>query len=107
VRAPAAREEFPCQDGSTPPPFSSQPLPTAVALVLGAGIWYEELQWGHAPPAWRGLAAGAIDVAYAVSTLGVGVVVSLLLRVGSERRQSVGELCARVRAVREVSAPAA
>lgn len=73
------------------------------------GICFEELQWGHAPPAWRGLASGVIDVAYAVSTLGVGVVVSLLLRVGSERRQSVGELCARVRAVREVqiSAPAA
>lgn len=117
-----------------------------------AGLYYEELEWGHGAPGWRCLAAGTLELAYVLGSAGeaawhgeclgllagpagacpclriaaarlclanlctqclpplplaagAGVPVSLALRC-SGRRQSVGELLAGVRVVREVQSTA-
>lgn len=73
---------------------------------MPAGLWYEELQWGHGASLARVAAANLLEVLYVCCTLGLGVVVSLGLRCrAGTRGQSVGEMCARVRQVREVATP--
>ncbi|GAB4819837.1 hypothetical protein N2152v2_006883 [Parachlorella kessleri] len=72
------------------------------------GLWYEELTWGHAPPAWRVIAAGLLELGYVLGSAGLGTPVSLFMRCwrgrgGRRRGQSVGERLAGVRLVREVA----
>lgn len=35
-----------------------------------AGLWYEELQWGHAAPSWRCAAAAVVELAYITGSAG-------------------------------------
>ena len=70
-----------------------------------AGLWYEELRWGHCPPAWRSVLANLLETGYVVGSLGVGAAVSLAMRCLGASRQSVGERCAGVRVVVERQQP--
>lgn len=35
-----------------------------------AGLYYEELEWGHGAPAWRCLSAGALELLYVLGSAG-------------------------------------
>ena len=71
---------------------------------MPAGLWYEELRWGHGVAPWRAAAAALLELLYVCGTGGLGAGVSLALRCRRHggRQQSVGEMCAGVRLVREV-----
>lgn len=64
-------------------------------------LWYEDIEWGHAVPAWRAVLANVLEVFYVIATLGVGAVVSVFMKVTSEEHRSVGERLAGVQLVQE------
>ena len=71
------------------------------------GLWYEEPRWGHLAPAWRCMSTNLLELAYLICSLGLGLPISLALRLAGGCRQCVGELLAGTAAVQEVRVDAA
>lgn len=55
------------------------------------GLWYEDVQWQFALPWWRVVGMVGAEVVYGAATVGVGSVVSLVMRCCSPPRQCMGE----------------
>jgi hypothetical protein len=73
---------------------------------LGArvlGLWWQDVEYGHRAPFSSAVGAACLEELYVCLTLGLGGLVSLLMRCWpGSMRQSFGEKCAGVRLVREV-----
>jgi hypothetical protein len=71
------------------------------SLAALQSLYYEDLVWGHLAGPFPSILANSIEVVYVVSTLGIGMVISVGLRCWSSRRQSVGEMIAAIRCIQE------
>lgn len=75
--------------------------PSSAVLLPQLSLYYEDLVWGHLASGHKSIMANLLEVAYVILTLGVGSIISIVLKCFGPWHQGVGELIAAVRVVEE------